>query len=75
MSPALNAYTCDLEGKHHSISYLKETIYNDLWARQIAQQLKALAALPEDLGSISIPYIVAQNCVISIPGDLTFLGT
>jgi hypothetical protein len=32
-------------------------------AREIAQQLRALAALPEDLGSIPSTHMAANNCL------------
>jgi hypothetical protein len=37
----------------------------------MAQQLRALAALPEDPGSISSTHKSAYTCRNSIPGDLT----
>jgi len=32
-------------------------------AEELTQQLRALAALPEDLGSIPTAYMVAHNCL------------
>jgi hypothetical protein len=44
--------------------FLILTIYEKiLGAEEMAQQLRALAALPEDLGSIPSTHMVAHNCL------------
>ena len=35
----------------------------DMWTGEIAQQLRALVSLPENLGFIPIPHMVANNCL------------
>ena len=35
----------------------------DMWTGEIAQQLRALVSLPENLGSIPSTQMVANNCV------------
>lgn len=35
----------------------------------MAQPLRALAALPDDPGSISSTYVVAHNCLTPVPGN------
>jgi hypothetical protein len=41
-----------------------------LWAGEMAQQLKALAALSEDLCLIPSTYLIAHNYLSPVPGDL-----
>ena len=37
----------------------------------MTQWLRALAALAEDLASVSSTHMVAHRCLTSVPGDLT----
>jgi hypothetical protein len=40
-------------------------------AEEMAQQLRALAGLPEDLASIPNTHMAAHDCLTSVPGNPT----
>jgi hypothetical protein len=48
-------------GQKHKQILVKERKYREMGAREMAQWLRALTALPEALSSIPINHVVAHN--------------
>lgn len=41
----------------------------EIWTEEMAQQIRTVISLPEDLGQIPRTHIVARNCLTLGPGD------